>query len=185
MDLISIKRPNPKCLLSWCLIEFIYWRYSQSCWYFRPLLWTSASLTFSLVHLPPPPLPCVNKYMGHSVCIHTVCNKRGGGMGSGPQTDKHLPPSTFTGQFVRKPTFRVWRLYRYLVHDTKNWKWEEKPYLKVVLFVYICILVVAGVQRVAQHLSQLVLLPAPPHPHSLNRARISKLEPKNRFRQAM
>jgi hypothetical protein len=22
--------------------------------------------------------------------------------GTGPQTDKHLPPSTFTGQFLRK-----------------------------------------------------------------------------------
>jgi hypothetical protein len=48
-------------------------------------------------------------------------------------------------------------------------KWEEKPYLKVVLLVYISILVIAGVQRVAQHLSQLILLPAPPHPHSFNR----------------
>ncbi len=31
----------------WCLIEFIDWRYSQSCWYFLLLLWTSAPLTFS------------------------------------------------------------------------------------------------------------------------------------------
>ncbi len=34
---ISIKTPNPKCRLYWCLIEFTDWRYSQSCWYFRPL----------------------------------------------------------------------------------------------------------------------------------------------------
>jgi hypothetical protein len=56
MDQISIMSPNPKCRLYLCLIEFIDfidWRYSQSCWYFRPLLWTSTSLTFSLVHLPP------------------------------------------------------------------------------------------------------------------------------------
>ncbi len=38
MDQISKKRPNPECCLYWCLIEFIDWRYSQSCWYFRPLL---------------------------------------------------------------------------------------------------------------------------------------------------
>ncbi len=38
MDQISIKTPNPKCRLDWCLIEFIDWRYRQSCWYFRPLL---------------------------------------------------------------------------------------------------------------------------------------------------
>jgi hypothetical protein len=24
------------CCLYWCLIEFIDWRYGQSCWYFRP-----------------------------------------------------------------------------------------------------------------------------------------------------
>jgi hypothetical protein len=29
MDQISIKTPNPKCRLYWCLIEFIDWRYSQ------------------------------------------------------------------------------------------------------------------------------------------------------------
>ncbi len=60
MEQISIKTPNPKCRLFWCLIEFKGCRYSQSCWYFRPLLWTGAPQTFSLVR--PPPLPCVNKY---------------------------------------------------------------------------------------------------------------------------
>ncbi len=48
---------NPKCRLFWSLIEFIDWRNSQSCWYFRPLLWTSVPLTFSLVHFPLPPFP--------------------------------------------------------------------------------------------------------------------------------
>jgi hypothetical protein len=33
-----IKTPNPKCRLYWRLIEFIDWRYSQSCWYFQPAL---------------------------------------------------------------------------------------------------------------------------------------------------
>ncbi len=37
MDQIDIKTPNPKCRL-YCLVEFINWRYSQSCWYFRPAL---------------------------------------------------------------------------------------------------------------------------------------------------
>ncbi len=46
-----------------------------------------------------PPLPCENKYRG--TCILTRCN--GGGGGRGPQTHKHLPPSTFTGLFLRKP----------------------------------------------------------------------------------
>ncbi len=40
----------------------------------------------------------MNKYRG--TCIHTVYNRGRGDRG--PQTDKHLPPSTFTGQFLRK-----------------------------------------------------------------------------------
>jgi hypothetical protein len=54
MDQITTKTPNPKVHLYWCLLEFIDWRYSQSCWYFRHLL--SAPPTFSMVR-PPPPLP--------------------------------------------------------------------------------------------------------------------------------
>jgi hypothetical protein len=34
MDEISIKTPNPKSRLYWCLTEFIDWRYGQSFWYF-------------------------------------------------------------------------------------------------------------------------------------------------------
>ncbi len=53
---------------------------------------------------PPPPLPCVNKYV---YTVHTyVYSVYGGSMGSQkrrrPQTNKHLPPSTCTGQFLRK-----------------------------------------------------------------------------------
>ncbi len=40
-----------------CLSEFIDWRFSQSCWYFRPSFGTIAPLTFSLVLLLPPPFP--------------------------------------------------------------------------------------------------------------------------------
>jgi hypothetical protein len=38
MDEGTKKKQNPKCRLYWCLLEFKDWRYSQSCWYFRPLL---------------------------------------------------------------------------------------------------------------------------------------------------
>jgi hypothetical protein len=31
---ITIKTPNPRCRLHWCLTEFMDWRDSQSCWYF-------------------------------------------------------------------------------------------------------------------------------------------------------
>ncbi len=41
MPINYTKTPNPKCRLYLCLIEFKDWRYSQSCLYFRPLLWTS------------------------------------------------------------------------------------------------------------------------------------------------
>ncbi len=85
MDKISIKTPNPKCSLYWWLIEFIEWRYSQSCWYFRPLLWTSAPLTFSMFHLPPP-LPPFPMWISTGVCIYTVCN---GGKGSGCGESKY------------------------------------------------------------------------------------------------
>ena len=33
-DHISIKTLNPKCRHYWCLIGFIEWRYSQSCWFY-------------------------------------------------------------------------------------------------------------------------------------------------------
>ncbi len=49
--------------------------------------------------------------------------RRGGGLGH--INTKHLPPSPFTSQFLRKPTFRVWCLYRYLVHGIDSfspWK---------------------------------------------------------------
>ncbi len=59
MDQISIKTPNPNCPLYWCLIKFIDWRYSQSCWYFRPLLWTSAPLTFRFFQESPSPKPLI------------------------------------------------------------------------------------------------------------------------------
>jgi hypothetical protein len=87
MDQIFIKTQNPKCRLFWCLIEFIDW--SQSCWYFRPFLSPSGSST---------PLPCGNKYSGIYSFIQCVM----GGGDRGPQTDNHLPPSTFTGQFLNK-----------------------------------------------------------------------------------
>ncbi len=39
---LTIKTPNPKCRLFGCWTEFVDGRYSQSCWYFRPALWTIA-----------------------------------------------------------------------------------------------------------------------------------------------
>ncbi len=63
MDEGTIKTQNCKCRLYWCLIECIDWRYSQTCWYFRPLLWTVVLLP---ARRPPPPLP-------PSLSKRTVC----------------------------------------------------------------------------------------------------------------
>ncbi len=45
-----------------------------------------------------------------------------GGEEASDRSDKQLPPSNFTGQFLRKTckTFRVWCLYRYLFHVPKS-----------------------------------------------------------------
>ncbi len=56
----QITTPNPKCRLYWCLMKIRDWRYSQSGWYFRPLLWASAPLPS--LKFTSPPLPCVKKY---------------------------------------------------------------------------------------------------------------------------
>ncbi len=53
MDFLTIKTPNPKWRLYWFLIEFLDWRFSQSCWHFWLPLWTIAPLSFSLVSSPP------------------------------------------------------------------------------------------------------------------------------------
>ncbi len=76
------------------LIELIDWRYSQSCWYFRPALWTSAPLTFSLVHSP----PSLCEIHVHFFCTYTVCNGvgvKGHRMGGGHKADK-MPAAKIT-----------------------------------------------------------------------------------------
>jgi hypothetical protein len=42
-------KPSMSSLLAFKRVYRLEWRYSQSCWYFRPFLWT-----FSLFHSPPP-----------------------------------------------------------------------------------------------------------------------------------
>ncbi len=104
MDQTTIKTTNPKCRHYWCLIEFIDWRYSQ-CWYFRPLLWTSAPLTFSLVHLTPPPrsitgvIHCVFDQIQDLHNCFSTPNKNLGGEGA---SYRYLPPSSFSGQIFKK-----------------------------------------------------------------------------------
>ncbi len=80
MDEGTIKISNPKCRLYWCLIEFIDWRYSQSCWYF---FFDSSCelLPFYLLSDPPtpPPLPKVN--VQYTCTLYRLFLGMGGGGG--------------------------------------------------------------------------------------------------------
>ncbi len=58
--LINYKDTKIKCRLYWCLIEFIDWRYRQSCWYFWPSLVNYCPSNL-LSGSPLPPFP-VSKY---------------------------------------------------------------------------------------------------------------------------
>ncbi len=109
MDQISTKTPNLKCRF----IEFIDWRYSQSCWYLQPLLWTSAPLTFSLVLLPP--LLLFPLWIIKGVHVFIQCVTGGGEIGGLRQknTCRQVPLLII----LKKSRYRVWCLYSYLVHE--------------------------------------------------------------------
>ncbi len=66
-----LKNGPVKGVCSRCLSEFIDWRYSRSCWYFRPSFVNCC--TYNLLSgstLPPPPLPCVKvQYILHIQCV--------------------------------------------------------------------------------------------------------------------
>jgi hypothetical protein len=65
MDQITIKTPNPRCRLYWCLIELKEWRYTVShVGIFDPLVNYRSSYVFT--------------GSGTGVCIHTVRNEGGG-----------------------------------------------------------------------------------------------------------
>ncbi len=74
--LINYKDTKSNCRLIWCLIEFIDWRYSQSCWYFRPSFVNNCPsnlLSSSPPHLYPLPKVKVQN-------IQTVCGWEGVGV---------------------------------------------------------------------------------------------------------
>ncbi len=83
-----------------CLSEFIDWRFSQSCWYFRPSFVNCCPSNLLSRSIPPPP-SCVSKY---TLYMYTLCVGGGGGV-CGPQADKHMPQRPFTCQFFQKMTF--------------------------------------------------------------------------------
>jgi hypothetical protein len=104
MDQITKKTPNPKWSLYWCFIKLQTRETVSQVEIFDPALWAVASQTFSLVPPPPPPSLCEDCILYTRIqCI------RGGGVvwGSGPQTDKHLSQSNFTGNFFLMTTFCI------------------------------------------------------------------------------
>ncbi len=83
----NYKTQNPKCRLYWCLIEFIDWRYSQSCWCSPLPSWTTtfreSCLYNSFV------LELTNKSSG------TCCERAGRGCSEPPH-----PPTLTTSQYT-------------------------------------------------------------------------------------
>ncbi len=99
---------------------------------FNPTLWTVAPLTFSLVHLPPPPSLCqtiqtvqtrqcvTGRGWGCWVLLETICcifrfrtykmarlPQTKNEEERGPQTDKHLPQNTFTNKHFKWRNFTL------------------------------------------------------------------------------
>ncbi len=130
-----IKKQNPQCRLYWCLIlsrrpmeaawiEFIDWRYSQSCWYFRHLLWTVALLPS--LWPPPTPPPSQSKHTVYTYMCGCGMVVLSCGVDHILQEFNTLflkrfitykidsPPQTKTPVMT---TFRDWCLYSSLVHD--------------------------------------------------------------------
>jgi hypothetical protein len=101
MDLLTLKTPDPKFRLYWCLIEFIYWRYSQSC-FDRVCEQLPLKLSLWLALSPFPPSLCEEVYCIHNFFPHTQCvrgNVWGYSNGGGVRQIKHQPQSPFTGPF--------------------------------------------------------------------------------------
>ncbi len=71
-----LKKLTVKVLCGRCLLEFVDWRYSQSCWYFRPSFVNYCPSNLLSGSLPPPLHPCVKVQ-----CIKTVSGWEGVGAG--------------------------------------------------------------------------------------------------------
>ncbi len=122
MDEITIKTSNPKFRLYWCLTEFQAWRHSQSSRYFRPLVNKCRSMQYVTEggkgkgiglcgeHIQELYSVYLTTFRTYKVALppQTINQE-----GRGPQTDKHLSPSPFTGftgQFLRKADIQDWNI---------------------------------------------------------------------------
>ncbi len=104
------------------LLLFIDGRCRQSCWYFRPALWTNAPLTSLWLALPPPP-PITPFPVWISIFVYTYTVCTGGGVwvieGERPQTDT---------------TPAAKSLYRSLFLENDIWHWFLWVYSNLSMF---------------------------------------------------
>ncbi len=111
MDKITIKTPNTKCRLYWCLTECIYCPSNLLTGsHPPPPVWISTGLCIYTVYNGEGGSGCVESIQrSYTRCIlpdsepthcFTTPNKNQGG--EGPRTYKQLPPSPFIGQLLRK-----------------------------------------------------------------------------------
>ncbi len=112
MDQITIKTPNPKCRLYWCLICRVY-RLENGDTVSHVGIFDPSYKLPSLQFTPPPPSPL--RLCGEHIHVQEYVYltrfrtykivpppQTKTWEGRGPQIDKQLPPSTFTGKFLRK-----------------------------------------------------------------------------------
>jgi hypothetical protein len=93
-------------------------------WYFRPLLWTSAPLTFSLVHLPPPPPFPV--WISTGIHVFIQCVTGGGGIGDLRQINTCRQEPLYWSIFKKSRHLGFGVSYRYLVHGYGCRGWDEE-----------------------------------------------------------
>ncbi len=85
-----------------------------------PALWTLAHLPFSLVQLSPPPSPeWISILYTRTQCVREEVN-------SGPQTDKHLPQSPFTGPVFGLRHFALPSIWVFILLRTQLSRSEKK-----------------------------------------------------------
>jgi hypothetical protein len=101
--------------------------------FFDPALWTGAPLTFPLVQFHPPPFPAWISIRFNYTRVQCVGWGMGSKEGRGPQTDKHLPQSSFNVVFFYMKTLNCllqYKAVRILIISNekilKNWKVEAQ-----------------------------------------------------------
>ncbi len=115
--LINYKDTKTKCRLYWRLIQFIDWRKSQSCWYFRNSFMNYCPTNF-LSCSPPPSLPPSQSQVQYVLCtqLYRQCGCMGGG-GVLSCVGDHILQKCNTLYLTRFRTYKI-----ALPPQTKPWR---------------------------------------------------------------